>query len=280
MMGSVTSTMPAAVFLHSGPALSHEYLLPHMKRLLPGRLLVFYDMRASGRTSFGTGSSSSTITAAQHAADVDDLLDWVDHHKDTTKVDLIGHGYGAAIAALYAAAHPERVSRLLLTTPYPANIDMLVESQIQFNRRLSSGDRRMLSAIMNRSECLRDISLCFLQLWAILGPKAMCSEHQDKFGDLNFLYGEFRAERFVTNQLQESRYDWEPTLRTIQTPTWIFQATRTSTDCDTVPPESTDIYADSIPGARRFVLHRSGHFPMVEAPDEYFALLKSALIYP
>ena len=43
MMGTLTSTMPPLVFLHAGPALSHEYLLPHMKEFVDDRLLVFYD---------------------------------------------------------------------------------------------------------------------------------------------------------------------------------------------------------------------------------------------
>ena len=41
MMGTLTSTMPPLVFLHAGPALSHEYLLPHMKEFADDRLLVF-----------------------------------------------------------------------------------------------------------------------------------------------------------------------------------------------------------------------------------------------
>src|SRR5207247_8202054 len=74
LLGTLTSTAPPLVLLHGGPGLSHEYLLPHMLFLATGRLLVLYDMRAMGESGVSDGTRSSTITMAQHAADLGNLL--------------------------------------------------------------------------------------------------------------------------------------------------------------------------------------------------------------
>lgn len=274
MLGTLTSTMPPVVVLHSGPSIAHEYLLPHMKVIMEGRTLIFYDMRAAGLTSFGT-TGTSTITVAEHAQDLDELIDFTARFTNTTRVDLVGHGYGGGVAALYAASHPTKVGRLILVTPYPAKNDYLVARINEQQRRLSSADRNQLSMIRNRRECLRDISLCFLQLWGVTGPKEMCADKRDRFGELTFLNGSFRAQYFVETQLRDSGYDWTTTLQQISTPTTII-----SGDCDPIPVDSALTYAAEIPNAVHHRLSDSGHFPMVESPERFNALLRAALTYP
>src|SRR5688572_14274320 len=45
--GTLTSTLPPVFLLATGPQFGHEYLPPHMRFLLPSRLLVYYDYRAA-----------------------------------------------------------------------------------------------------------------------------------------------------------------------------------------------------------------------------------------
>ena len=271
MLGTLTSTSPPAILLHSGPAISHEYLLPHMKLIGTDRLLVFYDMRATGRSSYGT-LGTSTITAAQHALDLHDLIEWIGTYANTDVVDLVGHGYGAGIAALYTAQHKERVNRLVLTTPYPAQQDQVVAGLQESSRRLTSADRNRISAIRNRPECIRNIESCFLQIWAVTGPKTMCSTNRERFTELNFEYASFRAQYFVETQLRDSDFDWRPVFKTITATTTII-----SGSCDTIPAEAAQDYAASIGGSAHHVLDDSGHFPMVESPARYRALVRAAL---
>lgn len=273
--GTLTSTMPPLFVLHTGPLTSHEYLPAQMKFIHRGRMVVYYDMRASGRTSFGTGSSSSTITASQHAADLHDLVLWVARYKDTTKIDLIGHGYGAGIASLYAAAHPERVNRLVLITPYPTNINDLVERNGEAGRRLSQPDRTRIMSIMMRQECIQDLSRCFIEIWNIQGPLFMCRENRDKFSELFFRYAEPRVERFVEQELMDSRYDWAPELARIRARTTVIAG-----PCDASPERTAMIYASTIPAAVLVTLAGSGHFPMVEQTQPFQAAVRAALIYP
>lgn len=275
IMGAMTSTVPPVVFVHEGPAISHEYQLPLVKTLMPGRTLVFYDMRASGLTSFGDGTASSTITAAQHADDIDELVRFLEARLGTPKVDLLGHGYGAGIAALYAADYPNRVSRLILTSPFASRNAHLVTAIGESNRRLTSPDRQREMRIRNRPECLQNFSMCYLEIWAIYGPRSLCEQNYDKFFDMTFEHGTIRSLFFVQNQLRESQYDWRPTLSRITTPTTVISGL-----CSPTPHVSDVEYVNSIAGAVHHVLPDAGDFPLVETSTTYFGLVNSALIYP
>ncbi|MBI2373835.1 MAG: alpha/beta fold hydrolase [Deltaproteobacteria bacterium] len=275
IVGATTSTMPPAIFLSDGPGLSHEYLLPHMKAVMPGRTLVFYDMRGTGETSYGDLSGTSTLTAARHVADVGELLDFLSGRIDTRQVDLIGHGYGAAIAAMYAGAAPARVSRLVLVTPYPADIDQLVEAQGEFNRRMTSPQRELFMAILNRHECFQNDSRCYLQVFDTIGPNAMCESNRELWSELEFEYGSFRTLWFVETQLKDSRYDWHSALARVTAPTTIIAGV-----CDSFPARTAESYRDDIRGATLTVMADSGRYPFVESRDRFFGQLRQALRRP
>ncbi|WP_076261378.1 alpha/beta fold hydrolase [Intrasporangium flavum] len=76
-----------------------------------GRALVVPDPR-------GTGASPRPDDPATYAAPrLADDLEALREHLGLTTVDLLGHSAGGFVAQLYAAAHPERVGRLVLVTP-------------------------------------------------------------------------------------------------------------------------------------------------------------------
>jgi len=272
VLGTLTSTHPAAIVLHDGPGLSHEYLLPHLKSIMPGRTLVLYDMRAMGRSGFGDGTGTSTITADEHARDLGDVIDFLGGFRDVATVDLVGHGYGAGIAMLYAAANPERVDHLVLTAPYPASQHQFLDTDALTMRRLSTDERMRISNITNRSECLRDFSLCYLQVWAIIGPHLMCLENLDRWSEMNFMFGNYRAKIFVELELRDKNYDWRQLMAAVTATTTVI-----SGDCDVNGTEIGRTYTSSIAGAVHHRILTSGHFPFVEAPEEYNRLLREAL---
>jgi pimeloyl-ACP methyl ester carboxylesterase len=101
---------PPLVCLPGGPGRAAEYLgdLGGMGR---SRRLVLPDSR-------GVGSSADPADPATFR--VDRLVEDVDSlraHLGLEQMDLLAHSAGAILATLYAAAHPARVSRLMLITP-------------------------------------------------------------------------------------------------------------------------------------------------------------------
>lgn len=274
MMGTFTSTLPAIILLPTGPDLSHEYLPNQMRFLLPGRLLVYYDLRASGRTSFGTTSMTATLTVDRHVLDLHDLVAFVDTFTPNApeKVDLLGHGYGAGVAALYTAAHPEKVAHLVVTAPYPADANQLALYNAEAPSRLTSTERALINELELEPECRGDESRCTIEIWNILGPHYLCEENEGLFRSLTFEYGSPRARDFIEFGLRENRYDWRPIFATIAVPTTVI-----SGPCDPIPAAAAVTYTSSISGSVHHVMSQSGHFPMLEQRDEYQRRVLEAL---
>lgn len=94
------------VFVHGfgGKALQWQYQLSRFSR---SNRVIAMDLRGHGRSDKPSGSYSMTQIQA-------DLLALVDGLQVSGKVVLIGHSFGGAVASEFAAAHPERVERLVL----------------------------------------------------------------------------------------------------------------------------------------------------------------------
>lgn len=103
-------TRPVVIVLHGGPGADYRYLLP-LKPLSEDYQVVFYDQRGSGL--------SPRVSDDQLSFDhyVDDLHDIVKTLSPRGHVRLVGHGFGAMLAAAYLDRHPENVTHAVLAEP-------------------------------------------------------------------------------------------------------------------------------------------------------------------
>ena len=97
------------VLIHGAFTSSHLWqdVLP---RLPKGHRVLVLDLLGHGRSD---PPGTQPMTVAGHAARVAALLEVM----GVRRASLVGHGMGAAIAAVVAHKHPERVSHLLLVNP-------------------------------------------------------------------------------------------------------------------------------------------------------------------
>lgn len=280
--GTTTSTMPPLIVMNTGPMLGHEYLLEPLEFLLgpggpedPDRLVVFYDMRATGQSGFGS-IESSTVTIDAHVEDLGYLLDWVDDFAGRTgPVDFLAHGYGTAVATLYSADHPARVSRMVFVAPYPSEVNEQAQWGAEWNSRLNSADRMLLAEITMWNYCFRDFNRCSRDVWNIIGPTWFCDDNRDLFVDMTFEHVDIRPFTYFTViDLRDRQFDFRPVMETISIPTTII-----SGPCDPIPATAPANYATHLQNAEHFVIPDTGHFPMTEAPAAFQQLVKRALTY-
>jgi pimeloyl-ACP methyl ester carboxylesterase len=288
--GTLTSTMPPVLVLPTGPqmggvpgffgqfggGIGHEYFPEHLDFLLPGRLLVFYDYAATGRSGFGA-VGSATISVDAHVTQVGDVLDWLQATVgvDSSPADILGHGYGGGIGSLYAARNPARIGRLVLVTPMGADVRQYATTIAELQARLSSADRQRLDTLTREPECIGDLSMCTVEIFRVLAPRMGCPNNEARINTLEFLYGELRAFDFLREDLQEDRYDWRDELVLIQAETTVISGA-----CDPTPPDAALTYTSSIAGAAHHVLTGAGHWPMVEDNVEFQRRVRTALTYP
>ncbi|SEQ15267.1 Pimeloyl-ACP methyl ester carboxylesterase [Streptomyces sp. yr375] len=116
---------PPLVCLPGGPMQSAAYL-GDLGGLAAHRRLIGLDLR-------GTGESAAPADTASYRCDrqVDDV-EALREHLGLDRLDLLAHSAGANLALLYAARHPERVSRLLLITPsvYAVGLGITAEDRL------------------------------------------------------------------------------------------------------------------------------------------------------
>jgi pimeloyl-ACP methyl ester carboxylesterase len=109
-----------------------------------------HDVWAYAQT--GSGGSSRLADPRRYIAGMwTDELETVRRRIGADKVVLVGHSYGAYLAARYTAEHPGRVDRLVLTAPGPLP-DGLSGSAVQ--DRLSLADRLRTYRLLARPRAL------------------------------------------------------------------------------------------------------------------------------
>jgi len=103
-------TRPVVVLLHGGPGGDYRSLLP-LKPLSDDYQLVFYDQRGSG---LSPRVPDEQINLDQFVEDLHGVVSSVSPH---SPVRLIGHSWGAMLAAAYLDRYPDTVSHAVLAEP-------------------------------------------------------------------------------------------------------------------------------------------------------------------
>jgi pimeloyl-ACP methyl ester carboxylesterase len=116
---------PPLVCLPGGPGRAAEYL-GDLGGLDRSRRLILPDIRGVGLSA--DPADPATFRVDRLVGDVESLR----AHLGLERVDLLAHSAGAILATLYAAAYPQRLSRLVLVTPGLAAVGVdTPEDQVQ-----------------------------------------------------------------------------------------------------------------------------------------------------
>jgi proline iminopeptidase len=259
------------IVVHGGPGMSMAYLRADMLELSKERSVVFYDQRGSGRSTLTTDASK--LTVEQHIQDLDALI----QHLGFDSVSLVGHSWGAGLAALYVLEHPRAVDNLVLIAP------MEVRSTPYTAQFLEERDRRLGSQARER---LTELSAAFAQEH----DASVCHEYYDLamreyFSDpakFSMLRGDFCAdspEALFNASIVESAvlealgdWDWRPSLQEVSARTLVVYGVD-----DVIPIESAEEWAENLSNGRLLVLQDSGHFPFVERPAAFFRAVNEFL---
>ena len=260
------------VVLHGGPGFSMEYFAADLEPLAARHTLLFYDQRGAGRSTLV--SDSAGLDAQKFADD----LEAVRKHFGMQRLTLLGHSWGAAVAALYATRYPSRIGRLLLVGPIPATGAQFATVPARLNARRDSALRRRLQEYREkRAANPGDAAICRAYYLAWFPPHFADARNLTKSrGD--FCAGSPEA---LTNKAKSvDRYtmaslgdwDWRPALRKLTAPALIIHG-----EMDGIPPETGREWAAALPNGTFLLLEGSGHFPYLEVPDRFFAAVEDFL---
>ena len=256
------------IVLHGGPDFDSSYLLPDMDRLANGFRLIYYDQRGRGKSAGGVRPEDVTL-----ASDLEDL-DKIRQHFGLQSASLLGHSWGAVLAAEYALRHPEHVSHLILLNPAPLNAaDLAVfrkaysqqlGADLERQREIAGGDaykagepeaviaryRLHFKHALERPEDYEKLMAAMQAAFVRQGSAGIVKAREVE-------------DRLMLDTWQANGYDVLPRLRTLNIPTLVITG-----DHDFIPAEIASRIAKAIPGARLALLRNCGHFAYLERPGE------------
>jgi proline iminopeptidase len=254
------------IVVHGGPDFDHSYLLPDLDRLAAAFQLIYYDQRGRGRSMPDTDPEDVGIES-----EVDDL-EMLRDHLGLGATTVLGHSWGGVLAMVYAIAHPEPMSRLILVNPAFATVgdrnlfvewrrarwpaDMAEMDAIASTPEFEAGDPDAVAAyyrVHYRSGLTRaeDID-------RVLDGIAL-SLTRDRI-----LRGRDIEHRLIADTWGSRNWNLLPDLGRLDIPTLVITG-----EDDFIPLECPTHIADAIPGAQLVVLPECGHFSYLESPQQF-----------
>jgi proline iminopeptidase len=224
-------------------------------------LLIMYDQRGGGRSDLVTAPRMLTVDA-----EVRDL-EALRQHFGAAKMSLVGLSWGAGLAAYYATAHPDRVSRIVFLSPMPVANRPFVEER----------DKREKS-LMSKEDITR-LNELDMQMKTAPDDKvpSLCSERAEIFSRVYLAHPErmkgsswtmcaaspaaLRNSALVFKEVVGSLgdFDLRPILRQINVPVLVIEGEKTN-----IPLDSTREWATAPPEARMLFIPDAGHACFVD----------------
>jgi proline iminopeptidase len=269
------SGLDVLVVVHGGPGGSLESVRPDFGRLAENRTVIYYDQRGNGRSDLI--DDESRVGIDYQVAD----LDAVRRHFKLEKMALLGNSWGGFLISAYAAAHPDRIERLILDVPGPPVFRQLEQMGDELSRRidqrLSEAERRRVGELYRAWQDSEDpIPACKAFYGAILLAYAYDPRKIPPIkGDLcNGRPEAVRRQQLVNRAIWRSLadFDYRPAVRKVTAPVLVIHGVT-----DSIPLQGSEDWAKSFPNARLLLIQNTGHLAHLEQPKIFFGAVDSFL---
>jgi proline iminopeptidase len=237
------------IVVHGGPGLPHEYFHPLLSNLGKYMRLVYFDRRAD---ILSRNSSTDVMSLAEMAEEIDELRKAL----GMSRVTLLAHSFGGAIALTYALRYPDQVKRLILVST-AASIENPAEAEKRLIKTLSSDELSAYNSTdAGGSPCDR-VRRRYRALYPHYFHLVPSSELLD-FGVYS-VYFDSLAKKLVLAS-RAGGFDVRSALDRIKAPALVLGGRH-----DLVTPLSqVRELADGLPQSKLVVMEHSGHFPFIE----------------
>jgi proline iminopeptidase len=259
------------IVIHGGPGLNQGYLLPGMAELAKNHQVVFYDQCGSGR-------SMVSIIDEQHINDEQFVEDLENLRKALgySKITLVGHSAGGMLAMRYAIKYGSHVKKMVLMNTSPATSAGIHDFVEEVERRIAPSAaeienlQKSQAFLENDSEAIVKFYSLFFQYYF----------HNPS--DLKKLNMHLESQRAavcmqVAKILEKSLFtkfvDLTDDLQKLKIPTLIIHG-----ESDALPISTAQEIATAIKGSKLVVQKQCGHFPYIEKPEEWLAIVEDFLM--
>lgn len=272
------------IFVHGGPGVAQmaEDARYFGQLARDGYDVYLYDQIGAGLSARLTDPTQYTV--ARNVADLEAIRQRI----GAKRVILIGHSWGGTVVAAYLADHPDRVEKVVFSSPGAMDWAEMGTSGMGMLGRLTDEQRWQTIQLLLPPRALMAYAL------VQVNPRAAHAFAGDQEFDARFdrlyalstpgMYCDARASDvkvhglgFYANQVPQSASaasapDPRPALRAVRTPALVLKGS-----CDYLPWQMTMEYRDTLPSAQLVYLAGAGHQAYQERPEPYFATVRAFL---
>lgn len=240
------------------------YLDTALAPLARTHTVVFYDPRQRGRSA-----ASPDTTLATFDADVQDL-ERVRVQLELSRMALVGFSYYAAVTAAYAAAHPDRITRLALLSPIELTDSLAKRRDVAAAMaRIDTVQARRLVRLRAAGKDTTDAEGYCRAYWKVNAPVYVGdTSHAGRVrSDMCKLPNEgirtFAQHMSLLMRSLERERDLTRVANAIRSPTLVIRGDR-----DLVAnPDGARAWAAAVPNARLLTVRGAGHLAFADDPD-------------
>ena len=253
------------VMVHGGPGFNYLYFLPQFKELAIHYKLIFYDQRASGKSSGDVDSSSMTME--NFVKDLEGIRKLF----RLKKMNLYGHAWGGLVAMNYAIKFPQNLRSLILSNPTPASSRLRNAIYPTLSKRATKKDGNEYREIVSLKKFKEKDPKTMAKFYKLLFKPSF---YNRKYSDsLNIILPpDNEKKNKLLSLVPLFKYDITKQLDTIKCPTIIITG-----DYDIMPLEANKEIQREIKDSKLVTLKNCGHFPFVEDKREYFKIIENFL---
>lgn len=257
------------IVIHGGPGLTQDYLLPQLYKLAENNLVVFYDQRGCGKS---TGDiNPETMTMESFVND----LEIIRKAFNFEKVSILGHSWGGFVAMNYSITYPDNIDKLILSNSMPVNSDGLNLFIQEWMKRTAPHHAELDEIHNTEGFCNGDPDITerlhrlIFRTYCFIPEKAdLLSLRMTAMASLNGA----KVYENISKNVFEKPFDLSSSLKKLKVKTLVLHG-----DADPVPAITAQKTHECIPNSKYILMHKCGHFPYVEDPNNYFRFINDFL---
>jgi len=248
--------------VHGSPGLGSAYLrLPLTETLGQDRQLFLYDQRGSG---YSEGADDRTMLTIEQMVNDLDLLR---QRAELEQIDLLAHGFGGLVALRYVLLYPHRVRRLVLIEPEPGSYGEWAAFLDEVDARQSPADRAEVARYEETRAEHPEWTVSPGMEAAILGLRTRAYTVDPAAADrIDFALTDYVLDNWAVTRdaLRADLGGWDlhASVSTLSVPTLIVAG-------DYGALAGAERLHDSLHSSELVVMPGVGHYPFVEAPEQF-----------
>jgi pimeloyl-ACP methyl ester carboxylesterase len=253
--------------LHGGPSLASGYLRDALLPLAATHRVVLFDQRGTGASVLPDGT---VPTLRQALADIDAVR----NHFSAGRMVLLGHSWGGYLAMAYAERHADRLGGLILVSTTEPGRRFAERLAVTLRERRTEADSLELVGLFTSegfaggdSATMNRIYQTMFRHW--FGDTAMARQLLPGLDRAAAERGREAGQALSSDD--DGAATWSA-LDRITAPTLIIHG-----DQDPEPLDMARDLSIGIPDAELAIMPGVGHFPMLERPEAFLAVVRSFL---